>query len=350
MKSKIHEKQSPSYNDEKRESRMTRIKDMIVVTGGAGFIGSAIIWGLNRRGRSDILVIDMNADTEGYENLRSLNFAKYLDKKNFLDKLGEKKFSNEINGIIHMGACSDTTEKDEIFLMKNNYEYTKRLASWASTNDKRFLYASSAATYGMGENGFSDDHLKLKRLKPVNLYGKSKHRFDLWALEKGYLRSIAGLKYFNVFGPNEYHKGDMRSMVLKSFEQIQETGKVKLFKSNNPDYGDGEQVRDFIYVKDVVKMTLFIYDNLEVNGIINIGTGIARSFNDLVKAVFDSMDKKPGIEYIDMPGKLNQQYQSYTRADIAKLKALGYAEHISTLEEGIEDYLKNYLLKDNSYL
>ncbi len=323
---------------------------MIVLTGGGGFIGSAVVWMLNKRGFENILVVDEQKQVDTYKNLANLRYSDYLNKGSFIEKLEESIFDKRIGGIIHLGACSDTTERDEDYLMDNNCEYTKKLALWAVRNKKRFVYASSAATYGMGNNGFSDDQSKLKYLKPLNLYGRSKHCFDLWALENGYLDEIAGLKYFNVFGPNEYHKGNMRSMVLKSFEQIQESGKVKLFKSNNSDYGDGEQARDFIYVKDVVKMTLFIYDNPKANGIINIGTGIARSFNNLAIAVFHSMDKKPGIEYIEMPENLRQQYQSYTQADITKLRTSGYSERINRLEEGIADYVRNYLLKASAHL
>lgn len=323
---------------------------MIVVTGGGGFIGSALIWGLNENGFNKILVVDLLKKADTYKNLLSLQFSDYLEKDVFIEKIKKGVFNYTIDGIIHMGACSDTTEKDNDYLNRNNYEYTQRLAMWALKNNKRFVYASSGATYGDGKNGFSDENDKLEQLRPLNLYGKSKHLFDLWALKNEYLKSIAGLKYFNVFGPNEYHKGEMRSMVHKAFEQIKDTGKVKLFKSNNPDYKDGEQVRDFVYVKDAVRMTLFIYDNQDVNGIINIGTGIARSFNDLARAVFHSIDRGKNIEYIDMPDYLQSQYQNFTLADISKLKNFGYKKKISSLEEGISDYVRNYLLTPDPYL
>ncbi len=323
---------------------------MIVVTGGGGFIGSAIIWKLNEKGFEKILVVDVLKKTNTYKNLVNLQFSDYLDKVSFVEKIEEEAFNEKIDGIIHMGACSDTTERDKDYLMRNNYEYTKRLAVWAMERNKRFVYASSGATYGDGKQGFSDDHTLLNSLKPLNMYGDSKHLFDLWALRNGYLKSIAGLKYFNVFGPNEYHKGNMRSMVHKAFCEITSTGKVKLFKFNSHDYKDGEQVRDFIYVKDAVRMTLFVYDNPDVNGIINIGTGIARSFNDLVSAVFQSMNRELNIEYVEMPDYLKSQYQNFTQADITKIIKFGYKEKISSLEEVISDYVKNYLLEPNPYL
>jgi ADP-L-glycero-D-manno-heptose 6-epimerase len=325
-------------------------KNQIVVTGGGGFIGSVVVWFLNRRGFEEILVVDEGKNDNGYKNLKNLKYSDYFSKDRFIEKLEGGILDKSIKGIIHLGACSDTTEGDWNYLKRDNYEYTMRLAMWSIARKKRFVYASSAATYGMGENGFSDDHSKLKSLKPLNLYGKSKQIFDIWALENTYLARIAGLKYFNVFGPNEYHKGDMRSMVIKSFEQIKETGRVKLFKSNHPEYEDGEQLRDFIYVKDAVEMTLFVYDNPGVNGIINIGTGVARSFNDLAVSVFDAMGKEVTIEYIDMPEKLKSQYQNFTEADISKIRDFGYNKKIFSLEEGVDDYVKNYLLTPHPYL
>jgi ADP-L-glycero-D-manno-heptose 6-epimerase len=321
---------------------------MIVVTGGAGFIGSAIIWELNRRGFDDILVVDTLGTGEKWKNLRHLRFSDFIDKDRFIDEL-EKDSFGKIEGIIHMGACTDTKEKDADFLLKNNYEYTKRLAIWAVKKGVRFLYASSAATYGDGSEGFSDDHSLLPKLRPLNMYGYSKHLFDLWALRNGYLEKIAGVKYFNVFGPNEYHKGDMRSVVHKAYEQIVETGKVRLFKSHRPDYRDGWQMRDFLYVKDAVKMTLFLYERHDLNGIFNVGRGEARSFYELVSAVFRAMGKEVNIEYIDMPQELREKYQYFTEADLSKLKGAGYGD-ITPLEDAIEDYVKNYLLTDDPYL
>lgn len=323
---------------------------MIVVTGGGGFIGSAVVWLLNMRGVSNILVVDVETSVDGYHNLRNLNFSEYKNHEVFITGLERGEFNSEMEGIIHMGACSDTTEQDWDYLKMNNFEFTKRLAGWSVKNKKRFVYASSGATYGDGSSGFSDEHEEMKRLKPLNLYGESKHLFDLWAYRRSILGQIAGLKYFNVYGPNEYHKGNMRSMVHKSFCQIKETGKVKLFMSNQVDYGDGEQVRDFIYVKDAAKITLSVFDNEHINGVINCGTGIPRSFNDLARAVFLATEKKEHIEYTEMPENLKGQYQSYTEADIGKLRRFGYQEALYSLEDGVMDYVRNYLLKEDPYL
>jgi ADP-L-glycero-D-manno-heptose 6-epimerase len=254
-----------------------------------------------------------------------------------------------VDAVFHLGACSSTTETDVSFLMENNFEYTKQLAQWTADENIRFIYASSAATYGDGSEGFSDDQDGIETLKPLNPYGYSKQLFDLWAKRNGLLDKIVGLKYFNVFGPNEYHKADMRSFVLKAFEQINTTGKVRLFKSHRPDYNDGEQKRDFLYVKDAVDMTLFFYDNPETSGIYNLGAGISRSWNDLAKAVFVAMGKSPNIEYIDMPETIRNQYQYYTEADITKLRTAGYKKPITQLEDAVKDYVRNYLQK-SAYL
>ena len=323
---------------------------MIVVTGGAGFIGSALVWGLNRQGISDILVVDSLGISDNWRNLVPLSYADYIDKDDFIMELDQGDLDDFVEGIIHMGACSDTTERDAAFLLSNNYEYTKHLAGWCVENNKRFVYASSAATYGDGSKGFSDAHPALSGLRPLNIYGYSKQLFDLWAMRNGYLDKIAGLKYFNVFGPNEYHKEEMRSVVHKAFGQIKANGKVKLFKSRKPEYQDGGQVRDFIYIKDVVDMTLFIYNNPASNGIINIGTGQARSFQDLVSAIFNAMSVESNIEYIDMPESVRGQYQYFTQADAGKLHGLGYAGQTYSLEEAISDYVKNYLLKEDTHL
>jgi len=318
---------------------------MIIVTGGAGFIGSALIAALNNRGIDDILVIDRLGTDQRWKNLVNLKFADYLDKDEFLEMVTSDTLQYSADAVFHLGACSSTTETDVSFLMENNFEYTKQLADWTTDEGIRFIYASSAATYGDGENGFIDDEEKLETLKPLNPYGYSKQLFDLWAKREGLLEKIVGLKYFNVFGPNEYHKADMRSFVLKAFEQINSTGKVRLFKSHRPDYKDGEQKRDFLYVKDAVDMTLFFYDNPETSGIFNLGAGVARSWNDLAKAVFDAMNKKPNIEYIDMPDSVRNQYQYFTQADITKIRNIGYDEEITSLEESVEDYVRNYLQK-----
>ncbi|MBW8035825.1 MAG: ADP-glyceromanno-heptose 6-epimerase [Planctomycetes bacterium] len=319
---------------------------MIVVTGGAGFIGSAIVAGLNARGISDIVIVDFLENDQKWKNLRNLCYADYIEADEFYEMLATEHIDWPIETIIHMGACSDTTETDASYLVKNNYECSKMLACWAAEKNVRFIYASSAATYGDGEKGFADDEKKLEELLPLNMYGYSKQMFDLWTKKTGLIDSIAGLKYFNVFGPNEYHKGKMRSFVIKAFQQIGESGEVKLFKSHHPDYADGEQLRDFLYIKDCVDMTLFFLDNPDVNGIFNIGTGKAKSWNDLVNAVFCAMDKKPNIEYIPMPEELQGKYQYFTQADITKLQNAGYDKEQTTLEEAIKDYVQNYLQND----
>ncbi len=316
---------------------------MIIVTGGAGFIGSALIAALNKRGIDDILVVDRLGNDQRWKNLVNLRFADYLDKEEFLEMVAEDVVSFSTDAVFHLGACSSTTETDVTYLMENNFEYTKQLAEWTTEEGIRFIYASSAATYGDGENGFVDDESRLEVLRPLNPYGYSKQMFDLWAKRNGMLEKIVGLKYFNVFGPNEYHKADMRSFVLKAFEQINATGKVRLFKSFNPDYKDGEQKRDFLYVKDAVDMTLFFYDNPDVFGIYNLGAGKARSWNDLAKAIFTAMSKKLNIEYIDMPDSVRNQYQYFTQADLTKLRDIGYDEEITSLEEAVKDYVTQYL-------
>jgi ADP-L-glycero-D-manno-heptose 6-epimerase len=317
---------------------------MIIVTGGAGFIGSALIAALNKRGITDILVVD-EQDKAQSKNLVNLSFNDFAEKHAFLKAVDSKKISTRVEAVFHMGACSDTTATDPIYLRKNNYGYSKHVAQWAVASNIRFIYASSAATYGDGSAGFSDDGEQIENLKPLNLYGRSKQRFDQWAKIHGLMNNIVGLKYFNVFGPNEYHKGEMRSFVIKAFEQINKTGKVRLFKSCKPEFADGQQKRDFIYVKDAVDMTLFFMDNPKVGGLFNIGTGRARTWNDLASAVFDAMGKTVNIEYIDMPESVHNQYQYFTQADITKLRKAGYKKQTIPLEDAIKDYVQNYLEK-----
>ncbi len=317
---------------------------MIIITGGAGFIGSAIAAALNQRGIEDILIVDELGQDEKWKNLRTLRFADYLEIDDFNETVADGETEWEVEAVFHMGACSDTTETDATYLVKNNYEFSKLLCGWALEIGTRFIYASSAATYGDGSQGFGDEEDKLGRLRPLNMYGYSKQMFDLWLRRQGLLDQVVGLKYFNVFGPNEYHKGPMRSFVHKAFEQIRETGRVRLFQSHRPDYEDGRQLRDFIYVKDAVEMTLFFAEHPEANGLFNIGTGQARTWNDMAAAVFEAMGKPAEIEYIPMPETLRDQYQYYTQADISKLRATGYRQPVTPLEEAIGDYVKNYLL------
>jgi ADP-L-glycero-D-manno-heptose 6-epimerase len=324
---------------------------MIAVTGGAGFIGSALIWALNKKGITDIHAVDFLAADEKWKNLSGLKFTDYEEKDAFIKRIiyNDKILKDSVEGVIHMGACSSTTEKDASFLIENNYKYTQVLAKWCLRNGKKFVYASSAATYGDGSAGFDDSHESLEHLKPLNMYGFSKQLFDLWALRTGALDRIAGMKYFNVFGPNEYHKQDMRSVAHKAFGQINETGRLKLFKSYKKEYPDGGQLRDFIYVKDAVDMTLFAYEK-GLAGIYNVGTGKARSFADLGAAVFNAMGKKVNIDYIEMPEEIRDKYQYFTQAKMEKLKKAGYNSGIRTLEDGVEDYVKNYLMKEDQHL
>lgn len=319
---------------------------MIIVTGGAGFIGSAIVAGLNQRGIDDVLIVDELDSDEKWKNLRKLRYADYLEADAFYEIMAGGKIEWPVETIFHMGACSDTTETNCSYLVNNNYECTRLLANRAIENNIRFIYASSAATYGDGEKGFLDDEDKIEELIPLNMYGYSKQMFDLWAKRMGYLDRIVGLKFFNVYGPNEYHKGKMKSFVVKAFEQINETGKVKLFKSHKPEYQDGAQERDFLYVKDCVDMTLFFMDHPEISGIYNLGTGSARNWNGLANATFAAMDKKPKIDYIPMPEELQGKYQYYTCADIAKIRKAGYDKEFTSLEDAIKDYVQNYLQKD----
>ncbi len=320
-----------------------------VITGGMGFIGSAVVWEMNNSGIDNLIIVDSPSTNNSWKNLVNIRFADIIDKNTFIKKIEENKINYLIEGIIHMGACADTTENRVDYLLENNFQYTKKLATWAINNNCRFLYASSAATYGNGPD-FADDEEKIYSLKPLNIYGYSKHLFDIWAYRNNLLKQIAGIKFFNVFGPNEYHKGEMRSVIHKKFYEIMETGKANLFKSYKPQYKDGEQKRDFIYIKDAVKIIMFIYKNKSINGIFNAGTGIARSFNDIAKTIFSILGKKENIQYIDMPENIRNSYQYFTQADVKKIRNAGYKETFLSLEESIQDYIKNYLLKEDPYL
>ena len=323
---------------------------MIIVTGGAGFIGSAFVWKLNQEGIDDILIVDRLGKTDKWKNLVNLRFVNYMHKDDFLELIYNDTVNFEVEAIIHMGACSSTTERNADYLWKNNNVYTGYLAEWAIERSIRFIYASSAATYGDGSLGFSDDHDKIKALKPINMYGYSKQVFDLRVLRHSWEDKIAGIKFFNVFGPNEYHKEDMTSVIFKAFHQIKETGTVKLFKSYLPKYPDGGQLRDFVYVKDCIDVMWWLFKNPDVNGIFNLGTGKARTWNDLIKAVFSAMKKTTNIEYIEMPEALRNQYQYFTEAKMDKLKAAGCPVAFSSLENSVQDYVVNYLQKSDPHL
>ena len=316
----------------------------ILVTGGAGFIGSALVWALNQRGQENIVVTDHLATDEKWKNLVALKYADYLDAADLLARLEARPDTlGKFDVVFHLGANSATTERDAGHLMKNNFEYTKTLAHWALATGARFVYASSAATYGDGTHGMDDKMEDLTKLRPLNMYGYSKHLFDLYAQRAGFAKRIVGLKYFNVYGPNENHKGDMRSVVNKAFDQIRATGKVQLFKSHRPDYRDGEQQRDFLYVKDAVNMTLFLAAQPLAGGLYNLGSGEARTWLELVHAIFNALGLPPQIEFIDMPGPLREKYQYHTCADIGRLRAAGYKDPMIPLDAAVADYVKNHL-------
>ena len=319
--------------------------DKILVTGGAGFIGSALIWELNRRGCENILVTDVLGTDEKWRNLTALRFDDYLDAGQLLESL-ETSAMKEIRWVFHLGACSATTERDASYLMENNYQYTRRLAEWALAGNRRFVYASSAATYGDGSSGMRDGDEMLAQYRPLNMYGYSKHLFDLHAKRRGWLERIVGLKYFNIFGPNEDHKGDMRSVVHKAFNQIRETGEVGLFKSHHPDFRDGEQQRDFLYVKDAVNATLHLAAQPQAAGIFNVGSGNASTWIDLVTPIFHALGLPVSIKFIEMPEALRGKYQYRTLADISRLKACGWSGPEFTLDSAVRDYVAHYLVHD----
>ena len=316
-----------------------------IVTGGAGFIGSNVVQALNDRGETDILVVDDLNNPLKERHLSRLKYSSYLDKRELRPALRNGQFA-DATAVFHLGACSSTTEKNADYLADNNTAYTRELAEWCLAGGRRFVYASSASTYGAGECGYSDDEAVIPRLRPLNLYGQSKQDFDLLALGKGWFRQIVGLKFFNVFGPGEDHKGSMRSMIHQAYGQILQTGRIRLFKSYHPDYPDGGQLRDFVYVKDVVAEILFFYDNPGKNGIFNCGTGHARSWVDLGNAVFRAMGREPDIEFIEMPEQLRAHYQYFTEADMSKARSIGFTHAFLSLEDAVADYVQNHLVNE----
>ena len=308
-----------------------------------------MIAALNRRGETDIVAVDHLGTDEKWRNLLPLKIHDYLDRTTFIDQLEAGRFDARITALFHLGACSTTTEKDAAYLMENNYRYTLRLGEWwADNRTVRFIYASSAAAYGDGSQGFEDDETSLDRLRPLNAYGYSKHLFDLAARRRGWLQDMVGLKYFNVFGPHEDHKGAMRSLVAKTWNQVRRDGVVRLFQSHRDDYADGEQVRDFIYVDDATAMTLFFLDHPEIGGLFNIGSGVARSWNDLARAMSAALKLPPRIDYIPMPAELRPKYQYYTRAEMGKLRRAGCDHEVRSLETAVSEYINNYLLTNQS--
>ena len=319
---------------------------MWIVTGGAGLIGSAVVWYWNTQNITDILIVDHLGESEKWKNLRALRYSDYLEKDDFLPRLARGEFDGKIEGIMHLGACSATTELDATYLINNNFRYTAELAEYAVRNNIRMVYASSCATYGDGTLGYKDDESSIEALRPLNMYGYSKQMFDLYAKQRGWLDKLVGCKFSNVYGPNEFHKGNMRSVVLRAFEQITATGKMGLFKSYNPEYADGEFKRDFLYVKDAVKMLWHLACvNKDAHGLFNIGSGRAETWNALAEAAFSALGKPCNIEYIEMPEHLRSKYQYYTCAEMDKLRAAGYTQEATSLKDAVHDYLVNYCLQ-----
>lgn len=317
---------------------------MIVITGAAGFIGSCLVRKLNDEGYVDLVLVDDFSKDSKKPNWENLKYSELVDRNQFFDWAKGK--GNRIQFIFHIGARTDTTEFDKSILDNLNVEYSKDIWNLCVNEGIPLVYASSAATYGMGELGFKEDYDKMQHLKPLNPYGQSKLDFDLWALKqekKPYF--WAGLKFFNVYGPNEYHKGRMASVVFHAFNQINANGKLKLFRSHRPDYGNGEQKRDFVYVKDVVNVLYFLMLHRKDNGIYNLGSGKANTFNELASAIFKSLDKTPDIEFIDTPEDIRDKYQYFTEADMSKLKSIGYDVPFTEIEDGVRDYVRNYLMR-----
>jgi ADP-L-glycero-D-manno-heptose 6-epimerase len=327
---------------------MDHLDGRILVTGGAGFIGSALVWALNERGHRDIVVCDMRRTAKKGRNLAPLKFKDFVEGPVLRSKLARNpKALGKFSAVFHLGACSSTTETNATYLVDNNTEFTRELAEWSLGSRARFIYASSAATYGDGAQGMDDKDSKIERLRPLNLYGYSKHLFDLDARDRGWLKHIVGIKYFNVFGPNEEHKGDMRSVVSKAYRQIGKSGRISLFKSYNRKYKDGGQMRDFLYVKDAVEMTLhFAGKGSKANGLFNLGSGEANTWLTLANGIFSALDRPAKIDFVEMPEALKAKYQYFTKADISKLRRSGYTRPVTALREAVSDYVGNYLVPD----
>ena len=333
-------------------------KEYIVVTGAAGFIGSDLVGYLNQQGYTDLILVDEFGHADKVPNLEGKKYAVQVERESFFDWLAEHRPT--VSGVFHIGARTDTTEFDYSIHEHLNVEYSKKIWAYCTVHQVPLVYASSAATYGAGENGYDDRHDVVSSLKPLNPYGVSKNEFDKWALEQagrtdkqGQAGSQppfwAGLKFFNVYGPNEYHKGRMASVIFHSFHQIRKQGEVKLFKSHRPDYKDGQQLRDFVYVKDVIKVCYWLMEHRPASGLYNLGTGKARSFEDLVKATYAGLDLPARILYIDMPEDIRDKYQYFTEANMGKLRGAGYTDAFYSLEEGVDDYVRNYLAKGAFY-
>ncbi len=321
---------------------------MIIVTGAAGFIGSCLVSKLNSLGKTNLVVVDDFSFDKKNKNLEGKQFANQIERRLFIEWLEIN--ANEVTEVYHIGARTDTAEFDLAIFEKLNLGYSKSLWNICVKYKIPFIYASSAATYGIGEFGFEDSHALVEKLSPLNPYGKSKNDFDKWVLKQENQPPFwAGFKFFNVYGPNESHKGRMASVIFHAVQQINTTGEMKLFRSHHTDYKDGEQLRDFVYVKDVVEVLTFIMKNQKSNGIFNLGSGIARTFNALVKATFSAMDLPNNTSYVDTPDDIRDKYQYFTEANMRKLKAVGYEKSFTTLELGIKDYVQNYLLNKKHY-
>lgn len=321
---------------------------MIVVTGAAGFIGSCLVGKLNALGHTDLILVDDFSKPDKSANYSSKKFSKKIERTEFVEWF--TKNSKDITCVFHIGARTDTTEFNVDIFNELNLNYTKSLWKICSTNKIPFIYASSAATYGLGEFGYDDDETKINSLKPLNPYGDSKNDFDKWAIKQEQTPpNWYGLKFFNVYGPNEFHKARMASVIFHSFNQINSTGKVKLFRSHNPKYTDGGQLRDFVYVIDVIDVLVFLFEKSPKSGIYNLGSGKARSFSDLAKATFAALGKTPIIEFIDTPIDIRYKYQYFTEANMSKLHQVGYSKAFTSLEDGVEDYVKNYLITNRYY-
>lgn len=321
---------------------------MIVVTGAAGFISSCLVAELNQLGHNNIVVVDDFSREDKVNNLVGKSIVAKIPRTDFF--AWTKDFANEIDFIFHLGARTDTTEFDKAIFDELNVEYSQNMWNFCADQNIPLVYASSGATYGIGDNGYSDSHDILDQLKPLNPYGDSKNEFDKWALKQKKAPPFwAGLKFFNVYGPNEYHKGRMASVIMHAFNQITTSGAMKLFASHNPNYKDGEQLRDFVYVKDVVHVCTFLMQEKPISGLYNLGTGTARTFVDLTKATFKAMGVEEKISFVPTPEDIRDKYQYFTEADITKLKSAGYTKPFYTLEEGVADYVKNYLTERNYY-
>ena len=318
---------------------------MIVITGAAGFIGSVLVERLNNEGYGNLILVDDFSNIEKDRNLAEKKFIKKVHRDEFFQWFDE--YHSNVDIVLHIGARTDTAEFNKDILNVLNLEYTQQMWQRCSDNQVPLIYASSAATYGLGEFGYNDDHDIVEKLVPLNPYGESKNEFDIWALKTEKQPPFwAGLKFFNVYGPNEYHKGRMASVMLHAYRQIKETKKVKLFKSHNPKFKDGEQLRDFVYVLDVVDVILFLMNNKPESGIYNLGTGKARTFVDLANATFAALELEPNIEFIDTPEDIRNKYQYFTEANMDKLRSIGYKSDFTSLEVGVDNYIRNYLISN----